>query len=1444
MPHISRYRYVNFVYGKKKNRLMTDKAFEPMGDNIQVEATNTVGKSISILTLLQPIVPFIDTNKKSTDVFTDKKEPFYVLIEWILEDGSKLLTGIGIQRKQTHHSDTNKRLEKSRLFDYIIFTVEYDRENPLDINNIPLTEVKNNRLYCKGIKEAEGIIKGTNEVKARIFPKSKIREYKEYLKSFAIYTDEWQSVIAPLNKGESQLTEYFEKNNTIEKLMKNVILPAVEENINRSYSKAKIDNYDNKNDVDQIKDIQKMLINYKESIDKHKRNLEDYDRLKKLEEKIDDINISVQSAVGIEAKMIENKVELSKLYNTSEKIINDMHYERIQNKKNLDDLDEKVKELKYNEKSLEYHALLNKKESKVNEANKLLSGIHENDKKVERIERELKLCKVKRFTEDLAYWEREKGKQIIQKEKLELTEKEILGKLKNLGYSLNVKYKEQLVQLNKQKEALESTQNELNEIKDELNEKRESLRNELTNIKVEKSNVESWIKEYDKREKKIIEKYADVSKYIDMTIEGKTFRLEKLSQELNNEIDEIQNTIELKMEKLESNKNKVKKNNIEIISLTKEIGTYEGEIKKQTNELDNFEKEKSYILSLFGKYDLEEKLLFLRDDVRNTINELIKSKTDKLERIKNKKDSLEKELNFLKGGNDIIPKRIKDEFIELGIKVITGLEFINKQGYSYGEKNRIYNNNPFLPYSMVITKKEYEILKNTEFKGENTLPIPLVLFNDIEDENTAFTVIKNLCEIEEQKFITFFDRDIFDHERVKMRIYEAENEIQRLNEIRGSIEAVIKELGRLAVKIEDFNYNEQHEEKMNERLRKAETEKVIRQQRVADLENENIGVNEQISILEKEVSLNNLSREKKKHKLNDISVFVEEYSSKHNKYYKINIELGYKNDEIRSELEKNKKGLIEVEEKQNKTQNSIIEVKTKLKTFDNEAQKYSGYSDGTIIDNSISYLEGEFKNLSKESNASNLEEINASIAEATRKVLDISNNIKKIERLIGLGYESELIREFDEDKLEITLKDANIEKSKLSEEKGKSLKEVQQLSENIEKLSIQIEKNFEKEPIKNKNEILIQDYKLRISEIDEEKKKVSDLNLKLDNREKVINNLLVRLEEFKGITEDKYLEVVEEELKEKVSEKLNIYKERQIELEDIVEIIRKEETLIAQYFIEEDRRIYEILARERNFTKKMEVCMKIKNQIDAKLDILEATVKSIDSEREYINKFIKDYVDTVIRGISKLNDIAKINGQKLMKVSITKDSIDYSVINRMIQNIVEGSIQVNNYINTFNLLDQIVRIKTIKVEIIQYELYSSNFINWEELKTNTTGAQQFCISFILLTVLMEYKRVDEKEIRKESFGKVLVMDNPFGEISEASLLKPMFELAKKLKVQIISYTHIQNQAIRDSFGKIYLLKVNKSSQTNREYVEHSVLKDTINESAERSSFFAEQITIE
>lgn len=172
---------------------------------------------------------------------------------------------------------------------------------------------------------------------------------------------------------------------------------------------------------------------------------------------------------------------------------------------------------------------------------------------------------------------------------------------------------------------------------------------------------------------------------------------------------------------------------------------------------------------------------------------------------------------------------------------------------------------------------------------------------------------------------------------------------------------------------------------------------------------------------------------------------------------------------------------------------------------------------------------------------------------------------------------------------------------------------------------------------------------------------------------------------------------------------------------------------------------------------------------------------------------------------------------------------------------MDETLQVNNYINTFNLLDQIVKIKTIKVEIIQYELYSSNFVDWDKLETDTTGAQQFCISFILLTVLMEYKRIDEKQIKRESFGKVLVMDNPFGEISEASLLKPMFELAKKLKVQIISYTHIQNQAIRDSFGKIYLLKVNKSSQTNREYVEGSVLKDSIEETAERSTFFAEQI---
>ena len=129
-----------------------------------------------------------------------------------------------------------------------------------------------------------------------------------------------------------------------------------------------------------------------------------------------------------------------------------------------------------------------------------------------------------------------------------------------------------------------------------------------------------------------------------------------------------------------------------------------------------------------------------------------------------------------------------------------------------------------------------------------------------------------------------------------------------------------------------------------------------------------------------------------------------------------------------------------------------------------------------------------------------------------------------------------------------------------------------------------------------------------------------------------------------------------------------------------------------------------------------------------------------------------------------------------------------------------------------------------------------SMVDWERVSREKSGGQGFCIGFVLLSILMEYKRYNPKNLTNKFTGKVLIMDNPFAKVSNPGLLKVVFELAKKFKVQIISYTHIENQSVREPFDLIYTMKVVNKLQSNGEVVIVEQLKNDINEIVNTSKY--------
>lgn len=1429
---INRYKYVNFVYGDNKNRIMTSEPFEAMGNNMQVEATNTAGKSISIITLLQAVVPLVDTDKNAVDVFTSK-QPVYMLIEWISEDNTRVLTGIGIERKMQNFAEDDKRQDKSKLFDIVTFIVEYDRPNKFDLDSIEITYEKDEKLFCKSISEAcamfeKNMEKPTGVKFIKHYKKTYLKEYKEKLEEYGIFPDEWATVIARLNNGESVLSKYYEDNNTTEKLMKNLIVPTIEENIENSKGNSF------------IKDIQDSLKKYREFSKEHRNELIEYDSLCITKEKLKVLMNASKAMIELEQSEEEIRIKFGELYNSVEDVHKAYGYMIEDKHREDEDLNTKAASIKLNRDSKEYFNLETEVKKLKLEIDTLSDELEIMEDLIEDNSRMVALCNLKEWTDKRNRIVSDISKLVAEKDKKEKTQNEIMKKLNNLGFSIREYYENEIKEVQRKQEESNQEESKLQGKENALKEENIKLLQEAKVAAAQQGELKEFFRGYEAKEAEIIKRYSDASQYITNTLEGKMFSIDKLvkaSEDSTRNLNE--DTLKIKSE-ITGLENELKDSDRKMFELDSEIKQKREIAEKQDEELEKFMEAKEYLTETASKFLLDASNIFSREIFKREISDAIEKKKEKADGLSENRKKLAKELEFLKGDSKLhLPDALKEEFDNLGIKVISGLDYLNKQGLSAEEKTKIYKENPLIVSSLMVTRKELELIKGISFKINSSTPVPLMLREDLSEEG-LWELTNNVAESTSGRFIMFYDSSMLDEKALLEKVESLNEQQSKLSISISKLNEDIEALYSLKNKADSFNYDMQYEQRTRASI--SLLYKNIEDMVAVVNEIERKIPEIKAGIREKGNSLVNLEDQlsKLKDKIDKLTEFNDYYCRIYNENYVNKEALSRKVKEIDRAQKTNRENLDSI----GKRKEGMIEYRArlteKLNSLKNESSKYSIYKDGVQLTEEPAVLIGMFREYSSNSEANNIIRINESLSQREEEKTEAENKMKNYERTAKTNNFDLIIKSLEE--YERTLNELKDEKMKIY---GQKEQKTGALSEKKNKLSDDYKKivdSYGVPPLPSE-EIIDMNYSDEMLSIDRAKQKN---NNELKDLAEASINLEVysgQLKDYKGVTNN-----FESMSIEKIKACYSSIQERKsyldAKIKECNDNLMRAQSELAPHLSGERIEVYNTIAGMTNINMKVDFLENALIATDGELDRLLARKLEIEGEKEYIYNIIKDYVDEVIKGLRRLNDIARINRERLMKITLKDENIDHNEIKNIIDSIASNdNLNISSLVTTYYLLDVVAKIRRIQVDIMKYELFNSTMKNWDSLKTSSTGAQKFCISFILLAVLLEYKRFDERYPERSSLGKVLVMDNPFGEISENTLLKPVFELAEKLKIQIISYTHIQNQAIRDRFDKIYLLKVNKTA-SGREIVRLETYKDKITERATANPFFSEQVTFD
>ncbi|MBQ7502575.1 hypothetical protein IJT93_07660 [bacterium] len=114
--------------------------------------------------------------------------------------------------------------------------------------------------------------------------------------------------------------------------------------------------------------------------------------------------------------------------------------------------------------------------------------------------------------------------------------------------------------------------------------------------------------------------------------------------------------------------------------------------------------------------------------------------------------------------------------------------------------------------------------------------------------------------------------------------------------------------------------------------------------------------------------------------------------------------------------------------------------------------------------------------------------------------------------------------------------------------------------------------------------------------------------------------------------------------------------------------------------------------------------------------------------------------------------------------------------------------------------------KSVSLQAFKFEANLKNAVyrDWSAVQTNNSGAEKFLVYFAIVLSLMRYSRqaqYSESISSSKKYG-ALILDNPFGAVSSGHVLKPMFDMARYFKVQLICLSDITKSDVVTNFDKV------------------------------------------
>ncbi|MDG6876923.1 hypothetical protein ACQR3C_08140 [Clostridium perfringens] len=1428
MSKINKLRFVNLNYNHNTMKI-DDETFYLDGQDTMLNLRNGGGKSVLVQMVMAPLVNkrYRALKDRTFESYFTTNTPTYIMIEWILDDGAGyLLTGMMVRKKDVLSDEDSKD-----KLDIINFIHEYKEKNEYDIKRIPIVEINNGKKMVKSFLNSKKLfeeLKKNKEVRFNYYDMNNpvtTKNYFEKLQEYKINHKEWETIIKQINLKESGLSELFIKAKDSSGLVKSWFLPAVENKLRK--------------DEDRIKNYRNLVKRYIEQYKANKANIDKKEKIElfnKLSEDIknscDEFILTIEERKGLENK-IANIIRILK-NNYEDKENEEKELECL-----INQLVEKIAELFYEEYSIKIY----RKEDKIEE---LEEYVKELDNLVNKSEEEKKALNRKNEILECSkihkeYQSRSQELQSLESELKILTKKkdDNTPHINNIGFTIREILNKEISDM---KEKVDERKTDINVLEFEK-EKLKNILNEnrllINKLKGREGFLKASLESFDKIQSNFNDKYNEniirnISGYFnEESLLSIRRNIEDYNFDLNKNMKNITEDIFYNKEILKSKNNEKERN-------TKLMFDFENQLKNNESLIEELDEKVKICIDVIKYIDFGEERVFDTEDILNAFY----TKIDFLEREKSKlirqEEDILDELDKLEGGRVLeLPKEIKKKLEYKDIKIIYGMEWLKKNGYSTEKNIEVVKNNPFIPYSLIMNSSEIEILKREGL--DIFISNPISIINRLDLESNFLEVDQSMVSFNKLNFFVSFNNKLLDEKELIKLIEEKK---QYLESIRSNIENRKNEIRFLEKKKEIIQYSKLDKEKYEN----VKREKTFLEKKIIEIRENEISIAREFGKIEINISeLENTKKvleeniRKNLEKINSFNELIEEY----NKYKDNKDELSlieFKIEEINKFLKENENRELEIDKTLKDINNIMVSYNNSLEKLKSEAIEFSFYKEGLFIKKDKEDLLAEFYVLNKQITASE-KDLKKRREEKSRAFKEIEDELNAKANKYNVA-EAEYINEVYNINRDFELKDLIEKEDKnynyLKDKRSNILQEIASEKSNVENLYESLEKDLGKTKAKSKALLYDKNFKEEIAKLKIEKASNEKKIKEVINEKNKIDKYLIDLSQFNEFViekeEDIFIDIKDLDntigsIKRDLFEKKDLELKKEAKLNNcIVDIENKDSFRNENIFKSSIQSLKSLVSKPIKFKEHLNLVINSYNSIIEKLLI---DIKLIEDEEEKILDSILEYIEEVNKNISIIDDNSSINinNKRVKMLNITvqdfeKNKINYRLkLKDYIEAIRERAIKeleknnsieeiISNNITLFKLYDEIIGVENVEIKLYKIEENRQRIISWDEVSKNS-GGEGFLSAFVILTSLLSYMRKDENDIfsRKED-GKVLIMDNPFAQTSSSHLLKPLMDIAKKSNTQLICLTGLGGDSIYNRFDNIYVLNLVSSKLNN------------------------------